>query len=140
MRARRKGKKLGRKTSHRLSMLSNLVMSLFEHERIQTTVDRAKEAGRLADRMITLGKKGTLHDRRNASKVIHRNEILKKLFSDIAKRNEDRMSGHTRLLRLPARRGDGAAIAIWELVDATPFTDDVPEEAVTEELVETAKA
>ncbi len=118
MRERRKGKKLGRRSAHRLSMLSNLVMSLIEHESIQTTVDRAKEASRLADKLITLGKKGSLHHRRLADKIIGRKEILQKLFDDVAKRNEDRPSGHTRILRLPPRRGDGASMVLWQLVDA----------------------
>ena len=85
---------------------------------------------RLADRMITLAKKGTLHDRRLASKVIKRNELLQKLFDDIAKRNAERVSGHTRILRLPPRKGDAASVVLWELVDAAIVAE------VSDELVE----
>ncbi|OED34206.1 50S ribosomal protein L17 [PVC group bacterium (ex Bugula neritina AB1)] len=124
MRARRKYKKLGRTSAHRLSMLSNLVMSLYEHESLQTTIDRAKEASRLADKLVTLGRKGQVHHRRLAAKVLWRKEIVSKLFDDISKRNLERPSGHTRIIRLPARRGDAASMVIWQLVDRpTPKTE-----------------
>jgi len=117
MRARRKGKKLGRPTAHRLSMLNNLVTSLFEHGRIKTTIDRAKEAGKLANKVLTMAKNGTLHDRRNASKVITKASVLKNLFEEIAPLFQNRKGGYTRALRLGFRKGDGAQLALLELVE-----------------------
>ena len=97
-------------------MLRNLVTSLLEHERIETTVSKAKEARRVAERMITLGKKGTLHARRRAASVILKKSVVKKLFDEIAPRYEDRNGGYTRILRVGYRKGDGAPLAFLELV------------------------
>lgn len=134
MRARRKGKKLGVRSGHRLSLLSNLACNLLRYESITTTVDRAKEASRLVDRLITRAKKGTLHDRRIVAKSIGQKDILKKLFDDVAKRNADRLSGHTRLLRLPPRKGDRAQMVIWQLVDN--FSNKEDEKTTESPLVE----
>mgnify|MGYP001580604868 CR=1 FL=1 len=117
MRSRRKGRKLGRKTAHRLAMLNNLAMSLLEHGRITTTVDRAKEASRLSHKLITIAKSGTLHDRRNASAYIKKASVLKRLFEDIAPILKNRAGGYTRILKLGPRRGDGAEKALLELVE-----------------------
>ena len=109
-------RKLNRTSSHRSLMLRNLVTSLLEHERIETTVMKAKEARRVAERMITLGKKGTLHARRRAASVILKKSVVKKLFDEIAPRYEDRNGGYTRILRVGYRKGDGAPLAFLELV------------------------
>ena len=109
-------RKLGRPTAHRSAMLRNLVTSLLREEKIETTVTRAKEAKRMAERMITLGKRGDLHARRQALAYIYDEDVVKKLFDEIAPKYADRNGGYTRVLKLGPRRGDGAEIAILELV------------------------
>ena len=109
-------RKLNRTSSHRVLMLRNLVTSLLEHERVETTVMKAKEARRIAERMITLGKRGTLHDRRRAASVLMKRSVVKKLFDEIAPRYEKRDGGYTRILRVGYRKGDGAPLAFLELV------------------------
>ena len=109
-------RKLGRPTDHRKAMLRNLVTSLLRSERIETTVTRAKEAKRMAERMITLGKRGDLHARRQALAYIYDEDVVTKLFEEIAPRYKERNGGYTRVLRVGPRRGDGAEIAILELV------------------------
>ncbi len=98
-------------------MLRNLVTSLFEHERVETTVMKAKEARRLAERMITLGKQGTLHARRRAASVLLKKSVVKKLFDEIAPKYVNRDGGYTRILRVGYRKGDGAPLAFLELVE-----------------------
>ncbi len=110
-------RKLNRTSSHRSLMLRNLVTSLFEHERVETTVMKAKEARRIAERLITLGKKGTLHARRRAATVLLKKSAVKKLFDEIAPRYMDRNGGYTRILRVGYRKGDGAPLAFLELVE-----------------------
>ncbi len=95
-----------------------MVTSLLEHERIQTTDAKAKEVRRLADRMITLGKRGTLHARRRALRVIRRSDVAAKVFDELADRYRDRPGGYTRVLKLGVRTGDAAPISIVELVGA----------------------
>ncbi len=116
MRHRVAGKKLGRKTDHRISMLRNLVTSFLDKERIRTTLPRAKALRPLAERMITLGKRETLHARRQALAVIRDPLVVSKLFQTIAPRFSERPGGYTRILRLGFRDGDGAQLAILELV------------------------
>jgi len=99
-------------------MYRNLVTSLLDHERVQTTDAKAKEVRRLADRMITLGKRGDLHARRRALRVIRSREVAAKVFDDLADRYRERAGGYTRVLKLGNRRGDAAAISIVELVGA----------------------
>lgn len=109
-------RKLGRRTDHRKAMLRNQVTSLLKHGRIETTVTRAKETQRMADKMITLGKKGDLHARRQALAYIYDEDIVTKLFDEIAPNYSERNGGYTRVLKLGPRRGDGSEMAILELV------------------------
>jgi large subunit ribosomal protein L17 len=97
----------------------NLVTSLFKHERITTTVPKAKEARILAEKMITFAKKGDLHSRRMAARKLNEPAVLQKLFEEIAPRYNERPGGYTRIMRLGARKGDNAELAILELVDNT---------------------
>ncbi len=109
-------RKLGRPTDHRQAMLRNLVTSLLRNGKIETTVTRAKETKRMAEKMITLGKKGDLHARRQALAYIYDETVVKNLFDEIAPKYEDRNGGYTRILKLGPRRGDGSEMAILELV------------------------
>ena len=117
MRHLKQGRKLGRTTAHRKALLRNLATALFEHERIITTEPKAKELRRVADKLVTLGKRGTLHARRQALQVVHSNAVVQKLFNEIAPRFAGRQGGYTRILRLGYRPGDAAAMAVIELVD-----------------------
>jgi large subunit ribosomal protein L17 len=119
MRHRQGGRKLGRTTSHRLAMLRNMVTSLLEHEQIETTDAKAKEVRRVAERMITLGKRGDLHARRLAMRVVRSREVAAKLFDELAPRYETRPGGYTRVLKTRRRVGDAAAMSLVELVDRT---------------------
>jgi len=110
------GKKLGRKTPHRLMMFRNMVTSLLDKERIQTTVERAKAVRPVAEKIITLGKRGTLHARRQALAYVNDPAVVSKLFSTLAPRFEQRPGGYTRIIKLGFRPGDGAQKAIIELV------------------------
>jgi large subunit ribosomal protein L17 len=116
MRHLKAGRKLGRMTSHRLAMFRNMVTSLLEHERIETTEQKAKEVKRLADKMVTLGKRGDLHARRQAMKIIRTETVGKKLFDEIAPRFKDRAGGYTRIIKLGHRLGDNALVVLLELV------------------------
>ena len=120
MRHRKRHGKLNRSTSHRKALLRNMVTSLLEHERIETTDVKAKEVRRLADRMITLGKRGTLHARRQALSVIRKREITAKVFDDLAERFRSRPGGYTRVLKVRRRTGDAAPLSIVELVEGPP--------------------
>ncbi len=117
MRHLKAGRKLGRETSHRLAMFRNMVTSLLEHERIETTEQKAKELKRLADKMVTLGKRGDLHARRQAMKVIRTETVGKKLFDEIAPRFKDRSGGYTRIIKIGRRVGDNALVVLIELVE-----------------------
>ena len=110
-------RKLGVKTAHRQSMLRNLVTDLFKYGRIQTTDCRAKEARREAEKMITLAKRGDLHARRQALAYIKDEDVVAKLFDDIAPRYSTRNGGYTRILKLGPRKGDVAEAVFLELVD-----------------------
>lgn len=120
MRHNNAGRKLGRKTAHRLSMLGNMVVSLIEHERITTTHPKAKEARRLAEKVITLGKKNTLHSRRLAFSIVKDETIVKKLFDVLGPRFAQRPGGYTRIMKVGFRHGDNAEMSILELVERTP--------------------
>ncbi|MDD5720656.1 MAG: 50S ribosomal protein L17 [Candidatus Krumholzibacteria bacterium] len=114
------GRKLNRTASHRKMLQRNLVTALFEHERIQTTVIKAKETRSLAERLITFAKRGDLHARRLAARKVNDPQILRKLFDEIGPRFTERRGGYTRILKLSGTRlGDGAELAILELVDST---------------------
>jgi len=116
MRHRNHGRKLGRNTEHRRALLRNLVTSLILDERIETTVPKAKETRALAERVITLGKRGNLHARRLAASYCLSAPAVKKLFEDVAKRFDSRNGGYTRIVRTGWRRGDGADTAVLELI------------------------
>ena len=116
MRHLKAGSKLGRNPAHRRATLRNLVTNVIERERITTTVARAKAARRLVDRMITLGKRDSLHARRQAAAYLMTPGATQKLFSDIAPRFADRAGGYTRIIHSGWRIGDGAQLAILELV------------------------
>lgn len=120
MRHRVSGRKLGRTTAQRKSLLRNLATELLKHERICTTLAKAKEARRFSERLITLGKKDTLHAKRLAAKHISDKVVHKKLFTEIAPRFVDRPGGYTRMFKLGPRKGDGAAMALIELVERAP--------------------
>lgn len=127
-------RKLQRTTSHRIAMLRNMVTSLLEHERIETTLPKAKEARRMAERIITLGKKGGVHNARLAARHVKSRAVLQKVFGELKTRYATRKGGYTRLMKGHFRRGDAADIAILELVDrpekvveAAPAADDKKE-------------
>ncbi|MBN2640852.1 MAG: 50S ribosomal protein L17 [Victivallales bacterium] len=111
--------KIGRTGAHRRAMLANMVSSLFEHGQIQTTIVKAKEARRVAEKMITLGKKGDLHRRRLAVARMRNKDAVKILFDEIAPKYADRNGGYTRIMRLGKRLGDGAEMCILQLVEGT---------------------
>lgn len=117
MRHRKKGRQLGRNTKHRQSLYRNLLTSLFEHERIETTEAKAKELRGLTDKIISLGKEGTLHARRRVLSVLRSKEVVGKLFNDVAGRFHDRNGGYTRIIKTRRRPGDGAELVAIELIE-----------------------
>ncbi len=117
MRHRKAGRKLNRSPSHRRAMLRNMVTELLDHERMITTVAKAKALRPYAEKMITLGKRETLHARRQALGVIRRKAVVAKLFDTLAPRYSKRPGGYTRITRLGIRKGDAAPLALIELVD-----------------------
>ncbi len=117
MRHRNAGRKLNRDSAHRLTMLRNMVTSLLEHERIVTTLPKAKELRRVAEKMITLGKRGDLHARRQAASYVRSKSLVTKLFNDLAPQYADRQGGYTRIIRTGVRPGDAASMALIELVN-----------------------
>ena len=117
MRHRRRQGKLSRGSAHRKALLRNLVTSLLDHERIETTDAKAKELRRVADRMITLGKRGGLHARRQALSVIRNRAVTAKVFDELADRFRERPGGYTRVLKARRRSGDAAPMSIIELVE-----------------------
>ena len=112
--------KIGRSGVHRRAMLANMVSSLFEHGRIETTIVKAKAAASFAERLITLGKKGEIHHRRLAFARLRNKEAVKTLFDEIAPVYADRQGGYTRIFKLGKRRGDAAETCILMLVEAAP--------------------
>jgi large subunit ribosomal protein L17 len=116
MRHGKSGKRLGRTSSHKKAMVRNMVTSLFEHERIVTTTPKAKEVRKVADKMITLAKRGDLHAKRQAMSFIRSRDVVAKLFNEIQAQFADRNGGYTRIIQTGQRRGDAAPMAILELV------------------------
>lgn len=116
MRHRNKVKKLGRNASHRKAMLKNMASALIEHHQIKTTLSKAKAAQSYIEKLITFGKNDTVHSRRQAFRFLQNRTLVKALFDDIASTYEDRKGGYTRVIKLGKRRGDGAEMAILQLV------------------------
>ncbi|MBA2433617.1 MAG: 50S ribosomal protein L17 [Verrucomicrobiota bacterium] len=131
MRHQKKTVKLGLTAAHRKALLANQVCSLIEHQRIKTTLAKAKAVRPLAEKMVTLGKNGSLHARRTALAVLRQKDAVKKLFDDIAPRSAERKGGYTRIIKLGQRKSDSAAVAFLEWVDAA--------EVVVEETPATGK-
>ena len=117
MRHRKKGRYLGRNSKHRKALYRNLLTCLLEHERIETTEAKAKELRGLTDKMISLGKEGTLHARRRALSVLRTKETVAKLFSDVVSRFQNRQGGYTRIIKTRRRPGDSAKLVAIELVE-----------------------
>lgn len=117
MRHNRAGRKLGRVSEHRRALFRNQLLSLLKHERIITTLPKAKELRPIAERMVTLGRKNSVHTRRLANRWISDRDLIKKLFAEIAPRFATRPGGYTRIVKLGPRKGDGAELAILEFVD-----------------------
>lgn len=120
MRHLNQGRKLNRSPSHRKAMFANLATSLFRHETIETTDAKAKDLRSVAERLITLGKQGTLHARRQAFRTLRDPVILKKLFEDIAPRYKERHGGYVRVLKSGVRKGDNASLSVIQLIGAEP--------------------
>jgi len=132
MRHLKRTAKLGRTGQHRNRMLASLVCSLIKHRRVKTTLAKARAARSVAEKMITLGKGGTLHDRRLASARLHQDEVaIKVLFNEIAPTQKERRGGYTRIVRLGQRQGDAAQLAILEFVDV-PLPEAAPVAAAAE--------
>src|SRR2546421_8643320 len=142
MRHARAGKKLGRDSAHRKALYSNLAGALIEHGRIKTTVTKAKAVKPIAERMITLGRRGDLHARRQATAFLRSRDVVHRLFADVAPRFKDRPGGYARIVRLGPRPGDAAEMAYLELVDEEDVAEQLEErthhepEPVAEEAVE----
>ena len=129
MRHQKKTVKLGRKAEHRKALLANQVCSLIEHQRIRTTLAKAKAVRPLAEKMVTLGKKGSIHARRTAFAMLRQKDAVKKLFDEIAPRTADRNGGYTRIVKLGQRKSDAARIAYLEWVDAILLIDSEVDES-----------
>jgi len=124
MRHQKKAIKLGRTAEHRKALLANQVCSLIEHQRIKTTLAKAKAVRPLAERMVTLGKKGSIHARRTAFATLRQKNAVKKLFDDIAPRSAERNGGYTRIVKLGQRKSDSARMAFIEWVDAAQLVEE----------------
>jgi large subunit ribosomal protein L17 len=131
VRHHRNGKKLGRDSSHRKALYSNLAGALIEHGRIKTTEAKAKAVKPLVEQMITLGRRGDLHARRQALSVLRSQDVVHQLFADVAPRFSDRPGGYTRIVKLGPRYGDAAQMVYLELVDYVPSS--VPRAAAAAE-------
>ncbi len=133
------GRRFNRSVSHRKAMFANMAASLIKHEQIKTTLPKAKDLRRVVDRLVTLGKRGDLHARRQALSVLRDSEITAKLFDDLAERYKERSGGYSRVLKAGFRYGDMAPMAIIELVDRDPDAkglDSGPTQEVGEEEAE----
>jgi large subunit ribosomal protein L17 len=117
VRHQRKGRKFGRDASHRKAMFANLTGALVTHGRIRTTLAKAKEVRPIAEQMVTLGKRGDLHARRQAIAFLRSKDVVHHLFADIAPRFDEREGGYTRIVKLGPRQGDAAEMAYLEFVD-----------------------
>ena len=126
MRHQNKTIKLGRTADHRRALLANQVCALIQHQRIKTTLAKAKAVRPLAERMVTLGKNGSVHARRRALAVLRQKNLVKKLFDDIAQRSAERNGGYTRIIKLGARKSDSARMAFIEWVDAEHVAEEKP--------------
>ncbi len=120
MRHGKSGSKLGRTSSHRKAMLRNMVTSFLKYEKIRTTDVKAKELKQVAEKMITLGKRGDLHSRRQALAFVRDPDVVGKLFSDLSARFRDRAGGYTRIVKMGYRTGDKAPLSVIELIGLTP--------------------
>ena len=120
MRHRNAGRKLGRTSSHRNAMFDNMAHALLKHEQITTTLPKAKDLRRIVEKLITLGKRGGLHARRQALADLQDAKLVEKLFTTIAERYKERRGGYTRVIKAGFRHGDAAAMAVIELVDRDP--------------------
>ena len=120
MRHRMSGRKFNRTSSHRKAMFANMAAALIKHEQITTTLPKAKDLRRVVDRLITLGKRGDLHARRQALSVLRDSDITAKLFGDLAERYKERNGGYCRVLKAGFRYGDMAPMAVIELIDRDP--------------------
>jgi len=120
MRHRLSGRKLGRKSAHRKAMFDNMAHALLKHEQIKTTLPKAKELRRIVEKLITLGKRGGLHARRQAIADLQDAKLVEKVFTVLAERYKSRAGGYTRVLKAGFRQGDAAAMALIELVDRDP--------------------
>lgn len=139
MRHLKRTAKLGRTGQHRNAMLANLVCSLIKQRRVTTTVAKAKAARSVAEKMVTLGKSGTLHDRRLAAARLHQEDAVRVLFNEIAPTQKERNGGYTRIVRLGHRQGDAAQLAILEWVDV-PYTAPSDSDAGNEAKAESKSA
>lgn len=128
MRHQKKTIKLGRTAEHRKALLANQVCSLIEHQRIKTTLAKAKAVRPLAEQMVTLGKNGSIHARRTALATLRQKNAVKKLFDDIAPRSAERSGGYTRIVKLGQRRSDSASMAFIEWVDMAEAVEATPVE------------
>ncbi|MBT1073362.1 50S ribosomal protein L17 [Pelotalea chapellei] len=135
MRHSKAGRRLGRKTSHREAMFRNMVTSLLSHEKITTTDAKAKEIRSVAEKMITLGKRGDLHSMRLAASYIREKSVVTKLFSTIAPRYKERAGGYTRIIKLGIRQGDTAPVSMIELVEEA-FTPKAPKQKPVKPVAE----
>ena len=124
MRHRKKTVKLGRSQSHRKALIANQVCSLIEHSRIKTTLAKAKAVRPLAEKMVTLGKRASLHSRRTALAVLRQKDAVAKLFEEVAPRSATRPGGYTRIIKLGQRKSDAAELAFLEFVDA-PVAEEI---------------
>ena len=142
MRHGKSGRKLNRTASHRKAMFANMAASLLRHEQIVTTLPKAKDLRAVVDKLITLGKRGDLHARRQAASQIGDKEVVSKLFETLAPRYKDRNGGYTRVLKAGFRHGDNAPVAVIELVDRDPDAkgaeDRARQEAMEAEMEEAA--
>jgi large subunit ribosomal protein L17 len=136
MRHQKKTVRLGRTADHRKAMLANQVCSLIEHRRIKTTLAKAKAVRPLAEKMVTLGKNGSIHARRTAFATLRQKDAVKKLFDEIAPASTDRNGGYTRIIRLGQRPSDSASMALIEWVDATIAVEEKPAEEKKEKKKE----
>src|ERR1700720_1950010 len=128
MRHQKKRIKLGRTADHRKALLANQICSLIEHQRIKTTLAKAKAVRPLAEKMVTLGKNGSLHARRTAFATLRHKDAVKKLFDEIAPASTERNGGYTRIIRLGQRHSDSASMALIEWVDVTVVVEEQPAE------------
>jgi large subunit ribosomal protein L17 len=138
MRHRKDHRKLSRTHSHRKALLRNLITSLFQHERIETTVAKAKEARRLGERMITFAKRGDVAARRHVARFVHGDDVVRKLFDTVAPWYAERNGGYTRIIKVGRRLGDAGETALLELVKSPELKDRLRKEA--DEAAKAAKA